>query len=103
MSRTATVPFDGAFLPHSCACHAPFLAAKLAKLRLLSSPGLPELTEEEIALARQQDRLDYAACKARGVWRNAGLPACPPLGGWTRPKTQRLESSLFGSVFSALF
>ena len=60
--------------------------SKTCKIRLLSSLGLPELTDEEIAMGRQQDRLDYAGTKAQGVWRNAGPPACPPSGGWTRPK-----------------
>ena len=80
--KDGNCPFLRCVLPHSFACHAPcrFWQQNL-KARLLSSPGLPELTEDEIALARQQDRLDYAAVKARGVWRNAGPPACAPLGG----------------------
>ena len=63
--------------------------SKKLKIRLLSSPGLPELTEDEIALARQQE-----ATKARGVWRNAGPPACPPSGGWTRPKHYLVKAAL---------
>ena len=87
MSKTAIVQFCGAFFhTRRRAMHHVDCGSKACKIRLLSSPGLPELTEDEIAGARQQDRLDYAATKARGVWRNAGPPACPPLGGWTRPK-----------------
>ena len=66
--------------------HHVYFGSKACKIRLLSSLGLPELTEDEIALARQQDRLDHAATEARSVWRNAGPPACPPLGGWTGTK-----------------
>ena len=87
--RDGNCPFCGAFFHTRVrAMHHVDFGSKTCKARLLSSPGLPELTEEEIALARQQDRLDYASARARGVWRNTGPPACPPPGGWTRPKTQ---------------
>ena len=85
--KDGNCPFCGAFFhTRRRAMHHVDFGCKACKIQLLSSLGLPELTEDEIALARQQDRLDYAATKARSVWRNAGPPACPPLGGWTRPK-----------------
>ena len=87
MSKTGIVAFAvHSFILAGAPCTMLIFGSKACKIRLLSSPGLPELTEDEIALARQQDRLDYAATKARGVWRNAGPPACPLSGGWTRPK-----------------
>ena len=85
------------------AMHHVDFGSNACKARLLSSPGLPELTEDEIALARQQDRLDYAAAKARGAWRNAGPPACPPLGGWTRPRTQRLQRTFLTTFLLFIF
>ena len=78
--KDGNCPFCGAlFHTRGSAMHHVDFGSKAYKARLLSSLGLPELTEDEIALARQQDRLDYAAAKARGVWRNAGPPANPPL------------------------
>ena len=83
--KDGNCPFYGAFFhTRRRAMHHVDFGSKACKIRLLSSPGLPELTEDEIARARQQDRPDYA--KARGVWRNASPPAFPPLRGWTRPK-----------------
>ena len=73
--KDGNCPFCGAlFHTRLRAMHHVVFGSKACKARLLSSPGLPELTEDEIASARQQDRLDYAAAKARGVWRNAGPP-----------------------------
>ena len=84
----------------SQACHVIMLisGSKTCKARLLSSPDLSELTEEEVALARQRDRLDYAFTKAQGVWNNAGPPACPPAGGWTRPKHSSCRDEASSSV-----
>ena len=85
--KDGNCPFCGAFFhPRRRAMNHVDFGSKTCKTRLLSSPGLPELTEEEIALARQQDRFDHAVTKAQGVRRNVGPPACPPSGGWTRPK-----------------
>ena len=73
--KDGSCPFCGAFChTRRRAMHHVDLGSTTCKSRLLSSLGLPELTEEEIALARHQDRLDYAASKAQGVWRNAGPP-----------------------------
>ena len=100
--KDGNCPFCGAFFHTRVrAMHHVDFCSKTCKARLLSSPGLPELTEEAIALARQQDRLDYAAAKARGVWRNAGPPACPPLGGWTE-NTTSLEFSFWFRVFCSI-
>ena len=57
---------DGAcpFCARRRAMHHVDFGSKTCKARLLSSPGLRELTEEEVALALQQDRLDYAVTKA---------------------------------------
>ena len=67
--KDGNCPLSGAFFhTRRRAMHHVDFGSKACEIPLLSSPGLPELTEDEIALARQQDRLDYAATKARGVW-----------------------------------
>ena len=52
--KDGNCPFCGAFFhTRRRAMHHVDFGSKACKARLLSSPGLPELTEDEIALARQ--------------------------------------------------
>ena len=97
MSKTATVPFA---VRSSTLVVVLCTMSSFCKARLLSSPGLPELTGDEIALARQA-RL--RGCQGSRCSCNAGPPACPPLGGWTRPKTQRLQRTFLTAIFAVHF
>ena len=74
------------------------LGSKACKARLLSSPGLPELTDDEIALARQQDRLD------RGFHGSQCVAQCKS-SCLSAPGAENTTSSefLFGPAFAAQF
>ena len=101
MSKTAIVPFAvRSSTLVGVPCTMSILAAKLA--RLVCCHLLVSLSSQRMKLPWRA-RLDYAAAKARGVWCNAGPPASPPLGGWTWPKTQRLQRTFLTAIFAVHF
>ena len=74
--------FCGAFFHTRVrAMHHVDFGSKTCKARLLSSPGLPGDDNKTGVITRLPRLVVFGA---------TGPPACPPLEGWTRPKTQRL-------------